>query len=169
MTPESPAPAVYLIAIGSIAVSCGHIEANVRDIAQALIDDQGDVGKALMSGADLTAAERTIKALLPVRLAKDPDMQARIKEAVQQGRALMRKRNEVLHSRWMISAGSATVLLKNAAVIDWPVGDLEQLAAEAHVVSVELGQVWFDLLYMWDHFDALEQATMRMMADESEK
>ena len=52
----------------------------------------------------MNAAERTIKALLPVRLAQDVDMQERIKEVVQQGRAIMRKRNEVLHSRWMISA-----------------------------------------------------------------
>ena len=51
-------------------------------------------------------------------------------------------------------------------MIDWPVGDLEQLAAEAYTVSVELGQVWFELLYSWGHFDELEQATLQMMADE---
>ena len=33
-------------------------------------------------------------------------------------------------------------------------------------MSVELGQVWFELLYSWGHFDELEQATLQMMADE---
>jgi hypothetical protein len=121
-----------------------------------------------MSGADLNAAERTIKALLPVRLAQDVDMQSRIKEAVRQGREIMRRRNEVLHSRWMISAGSATVLLKDGAVLDWPVEQLDQLAAEAYEVSVGIGRVWFDLLYAWGHFDALERATMEMIAEESD-
>lgn len=167
MKPDSPAPGDYLLAIGSIAVSCGHIEAGVRDIAQALIDDEGDIGKALMDGADLTAAERVIKVLGPARLSDDADLQARIKEAVSQGRTIMRRRNEVLHSRWMISASSATVLLKNHAVIDWPIDQLDQLAAEAHSVAVEIGRVWFDLLYAWGHFDELERATRQMIEDEA--
>jgi hypothetical protein len=167
MQSNASAPADYLIAIGSIAISCGHIEANVRDIAQALIDDHGEVGKLLMHRADLNAAERAINALLPVRLADDAAMQRRIGDAVRQGRKIMRRRNDVLHSQWMISGGSATVLLKNDAVVEWPLELLRQLAEESHIVAVEIGRVWFDLLHSWGHFDELERATMQMIAEES--
>ena len=80
----------------------------------------------------------------------------------------MRRRNEVLHSRWMISGGSASVLLRNDAAIDWPIEQLHQLAEEAYQVSVEIGRVWFDLLYLWGHFDELAKATQQMIDDESD-
>ncbi len=59
----------------------------------------------------------------------------------------------------MISGASATVLVKNDAVVDWPLDDLNHLAEDAYRTAVAISDAWFHLLYLWGHFDELEKAT----------
>lgn len=152
----------HLELIGSITVSCGHIELNAALIAAYLIDPQGDVGRAVVAGESFARICALIRRVSPKRIT-DQAQSDEIERAVTAAGKVMKRRNDLMHSTWMVSGGSATVLVKGEAV-DWSRDELEEQARGAHQVAVLTGSCWMNLVTMYGHLDELVVATDALIA-----